>query len=407
MTDDAELFLHIVQEKNEPGETPTVPETDAQPLRRKKPTKRRTLLLLIILAVLVAVGLVTYRNGTGLDILHRHIKVTSLGGNGDGTYGNYTFENDANSAFTAFGDALLVASPHSVRILDGAGGEIYREETDMEKPLISRGTATAAVYEAGGKNLRIYDGDGLVASLDFDEILAVTLNRSDWLAVTETGGGYKGRVWVYDDRQTVRYTYNSSGHFITDAAVTEDNKRLAAVAVGQEDGAFLSRILFFSLNSSEQESEMPLPDRFVTYVGSVKGKLAFVTDNGLTTVNPNGAQLGDYAYNDFYLRACSFGGDGYVTLLLGRYKSGNIGALMTLNERGELIAAQEVNREVLSLSAAGKYVAVLFPEKLTVYTADDMKIYFERENTRYRRVFLREDGTVMLVSETDACVLVP
>ena len=73
-------------------------------------------------------------------------------------------------------------------------------------------------------------------------------------------------------------------------------------------------------------------------------------------MNDKGERSGSYDYSALYLRDCVFSED-FTTLLLTRYRSGTLGAVMTLNDKGEVIGAEEMDEEILDISAAGNYVS--------------------------------------------------
>ena len=70
-----------------------------------------------------------------------------------------------------------------------------------------------------------------------------------------------------------------------------------------------------------------------------------------------GALSGSYDYGGRLPKAFSLDGDGTASLLLGKYRAGSTAELLTINASGELAAALPVEEQVLSLSAAGRYVA--------------------------------------------------
>ena len=62
---------------------------------------------------------------------------------------------------------------------------------------------------------------------------------------------------------------------------------------------------------------------------------------------------------------------------------------------------------MLSLSAAGRYVAVLTGDRLDIYTAD-LELYSTLEGTQgARTVLLLEDGSAILISSDSASFYVP
>lgn len=404
MTEEFEFYKNLGEEKTGEHSVEEKAETRSR-LRRRKLRPEFVVFCLAGVLVLAVIFLAAYRSGTGFDVLRRRIRTASLTENEDGSRGSYRFRSDRSNRFAMLGDELLVASGKSVVILDGAGGEVCREQIGCDAPQTAGNGSTAAVYEVGGKTVYCYNEAGPFAKIPCEGVLAVTVSDGGYIAVTDNCSGYKGQISVYNERAELVFSFRSSEHFVTDALVTADNKHLAAVTLAEENGIFRSHILFYRLNSTELETSIALDDAFVTHLGAADGKLALVADTCFTAASNSGELLGQYGYSNFYLRGCDFGGDGYVTLLLGRYKSGSIGVVMTLNMKGELLAAEEVTEEVLDISAAGRYVAVLYADRLALFSSG-LKPYAEHPLDHYRHVFLRRDGSAMVLAADSGCMIV-
>ena len=120
-----------------------------------------------------------------------------------------------------------------------------------------------------------------------------------------------------------------------------------------------------------------------------------------------GEPLLDRAYGNLYLHDYALGGDSFCALLLGRYQAGNICTLTTYSLDGDELASMELTEEVLDLSAAGEYLAVLYGDSLAVYD----RTLTERarlEGTDYAgQIQMGDDGTVLLISGTSAWRFLP
>ena len=94
-------------------------------------------------------------------------------------------------------------------------------------------------------------------------------------------------------------------------------------------------------------------------------------------------------------------------LLLNRYRSGSVGRLVTLNDDGTEIASVDINTEVLSVSASGRYLAVLYADRLVVYNRD-LQVYASLQGTDYaREALMRPDGSVLLIAAEEAELFLP
>ena len=397
-------FYKDLREETVPEQTETA-ETKSR-LQKPMRNRKKTLFAVVMVVVLSLVALASARQGTGVDILRRYVATVGLEQNEDGTWGSYVYDGGRLSRFAALGDGyLLHVSGSSIAIMNGRGNLIYKKEAYMENPVVYSNGEAAVVYDVGGTTLWWMDRDGEVAKIDCNGILSATLNREGWLAITDQYSGYKGAVQVYTPRQEKAFTFCSSERFVTDACVLNGGKRLAAVTVGQKDGVFTSNVLVYRLDSTAVETSLAIDDAFVTHVGEVDGTVAFTADTCLTYMDNKGEWNGSYDYSALYLRGCEFSED-FTALLLTRYRSGTLGAVMTLDEKGEVIGAEEMDEEIVDISAAGHYVSVLFNDRVEIYT-HKMELYAEHEVNRVTHIFQQEDGTVLAVGDTKAVLIKP
>ncbi|MBR2481973.1 MAG: hypothetical protein IKB58_03865 [Oscillospiraceae bacterium] len=402
MSEEFEFYKDLREDAPEQVESAETRSRLQDPVRDKK----KLLFAAVAVMVLLLVAFASARQGTGVDILRRYAATVGLEQNEDGTWGSYVYDGGRLSRFAALGEGhLLHVSGTAISILDGRGNLIYKKEAYMENPAVYSNGSAAIAYDVGGTTLWWLDKNGEVAKIDCNGILSATLNREGWLAVTDQYSGYKGAVQVYTPHQEKAFTFCSSERFVTDACVLDGGKRLAAVTVGQRDGVFTSNVLVYRLDSTEPETALAIDDGFVTHVGMVDGNIAFAADTCLTYMNSKGELNGSYDYSALYLRGCEFSED-FTTLLLTRYRSGTLGAVMTLNEKGEVIGAEEMDEEILDISAAGHYVSVLFNDRVEIYTRK-MELYGTQELSRVTHIFQQEDGTVLAVGDTKAVLVMP
>ena len=78
------------------------------------------------------------------------------------------------------------------------------------------------------------------------------------------------------------------------------------------------------------------------------------------------------------------------------YQGSSAGSLTLLDAQG-VEQSFGINEEVLDVSAAGDYVAVLTSNELNIYK-NDLSVYASTSNSwGARRVLMREDGSALLV----------
>lgn len=371
--------------------------------------KKRWILLGIVAVLAVAAVLVAVLwDPTAFDGLRRGIIYARAEKDESGCAQLYEYAGDKDNNFASLGGSLLTASSGQLSLLGENGAVRHHAGLKFNQAAIVANGDRAVVYDMGGKDLYALDSKGLVWQKTCDgQILSVQINEDGWAAVTLNKSGYKAVVEIYDGKGKLAFAFQSADRFVMTSAVAHNNKQMAAVTLGQADGAFVSSVVIYRLNSEERLAICDLPGSAVYDLGLVEENYCAIAEDGLYFVKQDGTLLDAYSFAGRFLRRCSLQGDGYAALLLGDYKSGSQGRLVTVDEDGQLIAQLEIDREVLSLSAAGRYVAVLYSDSLVIYDREWNVCAQLPDVSVAKQVLMRADGSAVLAGTTAASLYLP
>lgn len=365
---------------------------------------------LVLTVVLGIVALAAWRGGTGFDAVRRLFSYGASEKNSGAV--RYDYDASPYNRFAVLEDRLIVLSESVLRILGKDGKTLWSMPVKMSSPALTSGGGVAAAYDVGGTELHLLGTDGerfSVTQTEDQPIIAASLNGSGWLAVTSGKQNYKGGVSVYNSQGTLVFEFNSSTRFVTDACVTEDNGHLAAVTLGQENGTFVSSIVIYDLaeQAAEPEADYSISDGLVLSIGQQGGHLITVSDSCLTFATTAGKAEAVYSFGGGYLREFDYHGSGFTALLLNRYRAGSVSRLVTVNRSGEELASLDIREEVLDISAAGRYLAVLYMDKLVVYNSE-LQVYASLSGIGYTHcVLMRPDGSAILAASEFATLFLP
>ena len=378
--------------------------------RRHGGVRRAAKLLAVLVLVLAVVLVAAYQDLSSFDSVRRLFSYNKVTQDEQGKAELYSFDNDRTNVYAMLGERLIVASTTNVAVLANDGTRVYSESVRMTHPAVAVGGQTVLVYDIGGQTALLLGEKGLLrdcGKLCDAGILSASLNSSDYLTLTTEKSGYQSVVSVYDPTGNALFTFNSSDRYVMDACVLRDCKHLAVVTLGEADGAFASTLKLYALLSETPESVNVLNGSLVLSLGNLGGRLVTIADDRLTVFGADGSLSGSYRYDYPYLRAQSTGGTDYTALLLSRYRSGSTLKLVTVSADGEKIGESDIGKEVLCISAAGKYLAALYSDSLTIYTSD-LSEYATLSNTEYAKsVIMREDGTALLLGTSSAWLFIP
>lgn len=361
-------------------------------------------LLLTAAVVLGVVAVVLLQNSTYLDRARRWLAY------GDGGEEGYAFASDPTNCFNQLGELLVVASQNSLQFLEQDGTAFFSHQVQLSQPALDVGGDFAVAYDIGGRNLVVTSKEAVVLELTLEDgygWISARLNEKGWLTVVSEKSGYKGTVTVYNDQQQPVFTYNSSSRFLMDAQTSADCRTVLVEALGQEGGSFCTQQITYELDKTEPSGEMLLMDHLSMDLQQMESAWVSISDNDIAFTDGMGTQMGEYAYGGLYLRQYSLGGSGFIALLLNHYQAGSIGTLVTVDEAGEVIASMDVTQEVLDVSAAGNYLAVLMSNSLVIYDRE-LKEYGRLEDTDYaNRVLMETDGSALVIGGSRAFRYLP
>jgi hypothetical protein len=251
---------------------------------------------------------------------------------------------------------------------------------------------------------------------ELETILSARLNRNGLLTVVTQASGYRGAVTVYNTSYEPLMSVRLSSAFVMDAALSDDGRTLAILTIGQQEGDFSSALALYTLNSAAgtvNESSDFVPDLTADLGANVVLDLRHTDslvwalgDQGMSVTDHTGA-TSELSWSDRYLKLYDLSGDDFSVALLGKYRAGSQATLMVVDDTGSVSGQLDIDEQVLSLSAAGRYFALLTGDRLDIYTSD-MTLYSTLNGTQgARKVLLMEDGSAILISADSASFYVP
>jgi len=380
----------------------------------KKPGMLRRLLALLVTAALLlgAVVLVAYRDELNLDALHRWMTYRNIQTSPTGESSSFTHGGGDQINFAYLRSGLLMASASGAHYYSFDGEQYAEQVVSLSNPVLSWSETAGVVYDAGGQDLYFFSGVEQSFSLRLDpgeELLSARTNRQGWLTVTAQRGGYKGSVTVYNAAHKEEMQINMSSTFVMDAALSPDSRTAAVVTIGQEGGAFQSRLLLYPINSKTPSADISLGNITVLDLEYEAGQIWVLGEDrivciDLTQEEPTAAQ---YLFGSGFLKGCSLNGDGFALLMLGRYQQGSADQMLTVAPDGSVLASQNLYAQVLDFDAAGDYCSLLTADALAVYHTD-FEEYARLDNERGARyTALSPTGASLLADSQQAWLYIP
>ena len=348
--------------------------------RRKRPELKPIWFAAVAVVLLAVVLIAALTDTTAFDGLRRSVTYARAKKDETGCAQLYHYAADRTSCFASLDGSLAIVTNSQLLVMQEDGQVVCNETVKWTSCTVTGTGSLAAAYDIGGSDVYVLNAQGLVRKITCGgEILSVTLTREGRLAVTLNERGYKAAVEVYDEDGVKGFAFHSADSFLMTSSVSRNGKEMAAVTMGQSQGSFTSSIVLYKLDRQEAYATCDLAGVAVYDLGLVGKRYCAVAEDSLHFIDQKGRAAASYSYDGGVLRRCSLGGDGYAAVLLGRYKVGSQLRLVTVNSDGKELGSLDLDGDVLSMSACGRYVAVL----------------------------LRSDGSAVLAGSAAASVFLP
>lgn len=380
-----------------------------QPPRKQNLFVRLLAFLLTLALVLGAVMLVVNWEQLNVDALRRWLTYRSVQTSQLGLSERFTHGGGDRLEMACLDSGYLFSSTAGAHFYSSGGVELGSQVVRMEQPVLSANGQYGVVYDAGGsaafrfgghKEPAVYDGAA-------GDVLSARVNENGWLTVTSLPDHYRGGVTVYDTSNQPVIALNFSSAFVTDAILSPDGRTVAVVTISQDGGAFQSTLHLYRTDEETPFNTVVLDGFTVLDMDFDSRGLWLLGDTSLITLDKQGEQKQEYRFDPAYLKGYALEGDGFAVLTLGKYRAGAAKQLVVVGQDARPVAQQELTGSVLSLTASGRYIAVLSAQQLSVYTGDltSYSVLDDTQGARYAA--LHDDGSVLLANRQEAWLYIP
>lgn len=237
-------------------------------------------------------------------------------------------------------------------------------------------------------------------------LLGADLAKNGSFCVLTQGSGSRSNLDLYSRDGELLFRRISKSSYLNTCAISPDGRYVAAIALGQENVSFSSTAQIFYTASEDAPVQLPLGDQLIyrlTFLN--KTTLCAAGEDTIFFFSVDGTLLGQYSTTQGRPVSFALGGDQFVAVCFERFDADGY-FLVTLDEAGRELARVELTERPVSLSANGRYAAVLTEHRLLIYD-DSLLLHSQTANTAWLSALVRSDGTAYCLGSDFAKLYIP
>ena len=378
--------------------------------KKRNPLLRLVTFILTAVLLLGALALVVFRDRWNVDALVRTLRYYNIERNDSGEAVPFDHGGKDTDIYTLLDGNMLLCSPNYLQLYAQSGTSYIDKSIAFQRPVIRTAGRNAIVFDVGGKDYFLISGRELVYQGTLDgnrSIISANICSNGQYAIVSTERGYKGVVNLYRSAGDLAATWGVSSEFVSDCALMDNGNTLVILSIGQDGSSFRSTLKYHTVGTEEPFATAELFNNVVLDLKVQGDTLWALGENQVSAHTANGTLLGSYDYTNGYLKQYSLSGDGYATLLIGTYRAGSLGSLVMVSANGEVLGMENISEQVLSLSSAGRYTALLTYDQVSLYTTGFVPYGESHRTVSAQRVLMHSDGSALLLSGKSASIYLP
>ncbi len=398
-----------MSEKQLPREKKTrTKKTRKFSLKNNKKLRWGILIAVAVIVVLIVCSILFPRI-FNFDRVRRYFNY--LGIPDDGSYGNIRFDSNTTNSFALFDGRFAVGCEDGLYLYNDDGEQAALVQGALPYPKICVGGSIALCYSNESSTLVAMNkkGESILSTTVSGTVLDAEVSTNGCVCYATSDSGCKTLITVMNSDLKEIYRWRSFSQYINCCAISSNASRLAVIGLNQSDSVFCS-----TLNILRTDSEDDAVIATVELGNQIIYELWFLQDDRICAIgesstmffDASGELLNEFTYDGQMLTDFTMH-NGDLFLALDGFGSGKDGVVISFASDGSEIARMEFDDPVQSISANGRYLAILTKTELLVCDRK-LEIYDrEQDVPAANRALARTDGTVLLVSNGQTTLYIP
>lgn len=392
---------------------PQDPAEEKKTKSPKKPNKkllRWILLGAVALAVILIVGGLLFPRVFNFDRIGRAFSY--LGTRNDENFGRIRFDSNNTDSYALFGGKFAVGCEDGMYLYDDYGEQTALVQGSLPYPKICTGKNIALCYSNESSSLVAMNkkGESVLEMTANGAILDAEVSPDGCVCYASADSGCKTVVTVMNSKLQEVYRWKSFSQYLNCCAISQKADRLAVVGLNQSNSVFCSTLSILRTDTGDDAvlAAAELGNQIIFELWFLKDdRICAIGEMSTLFFDKDGKLLQTFDYDGMALTDFCKNAKGNLFLSFDRKSGGEDALLVSFDADGGELARQSVAGTIRSISANGRYLAVLTEQALSVLSVKLETFDSSEQQTAANRVLAREDGTVLLVSNGQTSLYIP
>ncbi len=257
---------------------------------QKKKSKLPILITVIILVLAAIILLILLSRNRQVDMTN------------DTLIASLDYELSSKADFYTYEDKIYYATKDGMQLINESGNSEWSDSYTMISPVLIGDKNIAAVAEDNGTTVRLYNENGLLYNVSFNEtVLTFAINSAGYLGtVNKNGSDYS--LSIYDESGTVVFgaSFPADDGIPTCIDISDDGRMFSVGFIKTSGINIESNILFYYINSNDVQSVENSDGMFASVVSedcipvilrfTSDSRCIAVTDDRALFINPTASE---------------------------------------------------------------------------------------------------------------------
>ncbi len=288
--------------------------------------------------------------------------------------------------------------------LKSNGSELYSSQIRYSKPVAKVAGTYGIVYNLDGKGYQILTASGVqIDGTAENNIFYGTINKNGTYALITKSDGYLSKLYVYDKKGNLKYSYSFSEYYAYCADINDDGTQAIVGAVSTKNGAMQSLVYLLDLNSEEPTAVTSFDNSTVFSVEYLSNNIAAVIcdDSSIVCNLKQGTQVKNEYDGRVLAEYCINNDTGCFALVLSRSGDGRMCDIDYYNSLGEKENTVSTDLKISSVSMYKDKIAVLAEGTIYEYNKEGELLYSADAGSSAKIIKLLSENEAYVVGISD------